>query len=140
MQKRYKTKVCTHCKRRRKMRGFYAHPLAKDKKDSWCKICRKGRSEDRWYKMPKVEQRRTRLKRDYNLSLEGFDALSRAQGHRCAICNGAKKLQVDHDHATGKVRGLLCGTCNRALGMLHDDIPAVEGAVAYLKRFKIATT
>lgn len=61
-----------------------------------------------------------------------------AQGGLCAICKQPpssgryKKLCVDHDHKTAKVRGLLCYNCNMGLGYFHDNSIALEAAVAYL--------
>lgn len=68
--------------------------------------------------------------------LADYDRLLEAQGGRCAICqraNGAtKRLAVDHDHATGEVRGALCSPCNRMIGHLRDNPAAFERAAAYL--------
>lgn len=49
-------------------------------------------------------------------------------------CNFSGPLHMDHDHATGKTRGWLCGSCNRALGMLKDDCLVIKGLANYLKR------
>lgn len=62
-----------------------------------------------------------------------------AQGHRCAICNTeqaklSRRLGVDHDHVTKKVRGLLCHFCNALLGHGRDNIELLETAIRYLKR------
>lgn len=61
----------------------------------------------------------------YGLSEGDYEALYAAQDGRCAICRRAtgrvKRLAVDHDHKTGKVRGLLCGTCNKMLGHARDE-------------------
>ena len=64
------------------------------------------------------------------------------QGGKCAICEKEKPLNrhaklpfhVDHDHVTGKVRGLLCAACNLGLGMLKDRIESFDNAKAYLAR------
>src|SRR5262245_42197596 len=62
------------------------------------------------------------LKRTFGITLEDFDAMLEAQGGGCAICGRpaleGTSLHVDHEHETGVVRGLLCFTCNGALGML----------------------
>jgi hypothetical protein len=66
-----------------------------------------------------------RILKVYGITREQYDALYALQGGCCALCQRAtgvsKKLAVDHDHATGKVRGLLCGTCNKIVGHARDD-------------------
>lgn len=74
----------------------------------------------------------------YGISGEEYDALYEAQGGRCAICRTstgkAKMLAVDHDHKTGIVRGLLCGSCNhRLLGAAHDGTEILVRAIEYLE-------
>lgn len=62
-----------------------------------------------------------------------------AQGGLCAICGrpgGVKSLNLDHRHDTLQVRGLLCGSCNRALGLFGDDIERLRAAIRYLQRNK----
>jgi len=58
------------------------------------------------------------------------------QGGRCAICRnpspGGKRLCVDHDHATGRIRGLLCGACNLVLGYARDSEAVLASAIQYL--------
>ena len=73
----------------------------------------------------------------YGLRPGEYKALYAAQGGRCYICLRAKglsrRLAVDHDHATGFVRGLLCTTCNKELGHARDDPAHFERAIEYLK-------
>jgi hypothetical protein len=76
--------------------------------------------------------RKSRLKK-YNLTIEAYDLLSESQQGLCKICNLMKKLHVDHDHKTGKVRGLLCGSCNRAIGLLQENLKVFIAAMEYLK-------
>lgn len=69
----------------------------------------------------------------YGINLAERAELYAAQDGVCAICaTVAAPLCVDHDHATGEVRGLLCGDCNRALGMLRDDADTLARAISYL--------
>lgn len=73
----------------------------------------------------------------YGLEPEQYEALLAAQDGLCAVCcspGGARGLAVDHDHASGRVRGLLCGPCNSAIGLLKERPDNFERAVAYLKK------
>jgi len=79
---------------------------------------------------------RTRLHR-YNISQEAHDAILKKQKNRCAICR--KKFRatphIDHDHKTGRNRGLLCSRCNLAIGQLEDSVLLLKNAIKYLKGF-----
>jgi hypothetical protein len=81
----------------------------------------------------------SRAKR-YGLTLEAYKAILADQGGICAICRCAPKtrraLQIDHCHATGTVRGLLCERCNMALGLLDDDVARIGAAAEYVRRHK----
>jgi hypothetical protein len=76
------------------------------------------------------------LKKSYGLTIEQYHEMLEAQAGVCAICLGADKafahLAVDHCHQSGKVRGLLCNTCNRALGSFQDDPERLKRALLYL--------
>lgn len=79
------------------------------------------------------------LERNYGITLADYDAMLAAQDGRCAICKtdvpkGKGRFSVDHDHVTGKVRALLCNTCNAGLGQFKDDPALVLEAAAYLQR------
>jgi len=63
-----------------------------------------------------------------------YAALAEAQHHVCAICLNTRKLVVDHCHATGVVRGLLCKPCNSAIGFLGESAEACRAAAMYLRR------
>jgi len=74
----------------------------------------------------------------YGLSLEEFRAILRGQGNRCAICRatgpgGTGDWNVDHDHATGVVRGVLCVLCNLMLGKARDNPEILRMAAGYLE-------
>lgn len=66
-------------------------------------------------------------------ALERWDEFFVSQAGQCAMCPKTLNLHVDHDHKTGKVRGLLCNTCNRGLGMLNDDANLLSKGIIYLK-------
>jgi hypothetical protein len=84
------------------------------------------------------QQRTSRLKRAFGLSLAAYRSLYKKQKGKCAICGKRgsgkrKRLFVDHDHRTGKVRGLLCNKHNRGLGHFNDDPLLLLKAAHYLK-------
>jgi len=76
----------------------------------------------------------------YGLTIEDYDAMLLEQQGVCAICSKAEAvsskgvLSVDHDHKSGKVRGLLCDTCNRGLGHFFDNTEYLTKAVLYLQK------
>lgn len=78
--------------------------------------------------------RRSRLKREYGLTIEDFNRRAAIQNNRCACCNQeCKQLLVDHDHQTGAIRGLLCPSCNVGIGLLGDDVNGLQRAISYLQ-------
>jgi hypothetical protein len=90
---------------------------------------------DNWEKARRV-QKSSELKGKYGISLEEKEKMAAAQEFKCAICGEVKPLEVDHDHTTGKVRGLLCTCCNRAFGLMKEAVPTFQGAIAYAFKHK----
>lgn len=91
----------------------------------------------------RAAERRARLGdsyrvKQYGLSLEQFNALFARQGGCCRLCLRhqlevpKQKLQIDHDHVTGKVRGLLCAECNMGIGLLRESPEILARAIEYL--------
>lgn len=90
------------------------------------------------------EQQRMRaymIQRNYGITVEEYERMLADQGGVCAICGtseaspgGKKAWAVDHDHATGEVRGILCNRCNTGIGQLGDDPDRLVSAAAYLIR------
>lgn len=88
-----------------------------------------------------AEYQKGYLKRNYGLSIEEFDRMSKAQGNVCAICGGPPikahtRLSVDHVKGSQPpaVRGLLCTNCNMAIGMLQHNPAIAMAAASYLRR------
>lgn len=90
----------------------------------------------------KARNRAQLLQSRYQMTVEQHAAMVNAQGNRCAICGelpkpegvrAASRLHVDHDHESGRVRGLLCNHCNRGLGAFRDRPDLLELAIVYLR-------
>lgn len=83
-----------------------------------------------------LQARKRHLQKTFGLTLEAYEKLVFQQGGRCAICGRTPKkhnLDVDHSHKSGKVRGLLCNSCNVGLGLFKDLPETLEKAAAYLR-------
>ncbi len=107
------------------------NPGRKNKQDSDFKK-RRNRRE------PHVDYRRHRwLKWRYGIAPGQFESMLEQQDHKCPICeeplgNRPIDRHVDHDHATGKLRDILCRSCNHGLGGFKDDARRLRRAIAYL--------
>jgi hypothetical protein len=118
---------CPHCGEiRLALMDFYP-------KKGMCKEC----MDPRALLSTKEKVRDSVLQKKYGINLNDFTAMKVAQGGLCAICKKIPKLfVVDHDHATGKVRGLLCHGCNIGIGNLQDSQAVLKNAIDYLENNK----
>lgn len=84
--------------------------------------------------------KRARKMMGFGLTFADWEAMLQTQHHKCLICdvelNEKTRPTLDHDHATGKVRGILCNVCNRALGLFKDKQDVLKKAISYLEQFK----
>lgn len=98
----------------------------------------RNKNKEKIRKAQKKHQKKYKLKHKYNLTLEDYDQMFEAQNGVCAICGGVNKgrrLDVDHNHLTEEIRGLLCNKCNQALGLLRTDkygISLLQKAIKYI--------
>lgn len=116
-------RICTKCNTFKPWSEFYENLHGKNGRQSRCITCfakRKRCREDKLFSK-------------YGLFQDDYDRLYKTQNGVCKICGSSGSLVVDHCHRTGRVRGLLCSTCNRALGMLRDDVLILRAAIAYLE-------
>lgn len=115
-------KPCVRC-------GNAKGPKYADKK--YCYWCTSRERKD-----ASTRAHRARVAKVYGIPADAYDRLYEAQDGLCAICRRAtgktRRLSVDHDHATGKVRGLLCRVCNDLLGHARDDVEFFARAIRYL--------
>ena len=85
-------------------------------------------------------RRKSHLKKKYGITIEDYDKIVASQNEVCAICIGPLidsrgfRPHIDHCHKTGVVRGVLCGDCNKALGMFKDDKERILNAYKYLNK------
>lgn len=125
-------KVCTKCKKSKPLSEFGRDKRRKDGLYPHCKECKRQYQNDRY-----SDVAAKRLERKYGITKDDYDRMFREQGGKCAICDKPQSecrraLAVDHCHASGKVRGLLCDECNRALGYFYDDTNRIAKAIEYL--------
>ncbi len=149
-------KKCTECGEEKSTSEFYRQRASRDGLSKCCKICNNTRCA--MYRKSNSEKVRARgalyrsqnpgrsrayhLLRKFNLTPESWTSLLASQNNCCAN-QGCKATEpagkynqwhVDHDHSSGKVRGLLCTTCNIALGLLKDQPNRILGLANYLSR------
>jgi hypothetical protein len=126
------TKYCRDCQTERPLEDF--HPT-----QPYCKPCMNVRWS-KWYNSKEHEyKRKRRLKINYGITHEEYESMFEARDGLCDICKRPESfrgtlLSVDHDHETGKIRGLLCNNCNRALGLIGDSLEQAQRMVSYLER------
>jgi hypothetical protein len=101
----------------------------------YCKPCHNTRGRENVIKNH-GSTRDFHLRRRYGIDSTDFDRMLAEQGGKCAGCHLVAPNHVDHDHATGVVRGLLCFNCNQALGNVRDNPAVLVGLLGYLRRAK----
>jgi len=127
----------------KKSRQKYAEKLKLERKKKWASADKAKSNEavKQWrLKNPSAHQN-IRLKRQFGITKSEWDEMLISQGSCCAICEraesgGKRGWNTDHCHETGIVRGILCNSCNVALGHFKDDIKILYRAIVYLERTK----
>lgn len=119
------SKVCTKCEIVKTTGDFFTDKEKKDKLTSWCKTCMMKR------------QKIYKLFYKYGITKDVYDSFYDEQHGCCAICgihqsDLKQSLSVDHDHRTGRIRGLLCCDCNFGLGRFKDDLDILKKAIMYI--------
>lgn len=105
---------------------------------SWCKACTGVYVAEYNRKHPEVRRSAGRKWR-YGLTDDDEAAMEAKQDGLCLICErplppmGSRSRHVDHNHETGRIRGLLCHACNLALGLTQEDLPTLRRMIAYLE-------
>ena len=127
---------CCMCERWLPPEAFHRSKKSSDGRGSNCKECM-GEYRRGWCAENRDRaahySRKYRLKRDYGLTIEEYEALI-AKG--CAICGSHETIYMDHNHRNGKVRAALCRNCNTAIGYAHDDPSILRAAAEYLEQWQ----
>ena len=137
-------KKCSRCGVRKQPDGFSVRKTG-DRKGHLLSVCKKCRASAQKQKKERDKtiydriEWPSKLRRIYGLEVEDYYRMLEQQDNGCAICgikdpgSRCRNFHVDHCHETGKVRGLLCHKCNRALGLFDDNIERLKSAANYLK-------
>ncbi len=154
-------KTCTKCQTPKTLDQYYSRSASKDGLFARCKNCidiyererlRKDPDKNKRYyrankerlkaaarEYDKVTGRDKRLQRRFGITYMQYMEMLTLQNCVCAICHQTcptgLNLAVDHDHETGKVRGLLCRPCNQGIGTFGEDPSRLESAASYLKLY-----
>lgn len=130
------------CNKTKPKNEFYPSKQTRDGLFSYCKPCKieaNKRSDNKRLSENRVrflnQRKNWHLKNVFGITLEEYNTLSDKQNGVCAICLDKDKdrmLAVDHCHNSNRIRGLLCGRCNRAIGQLKDNTESMKRAIAYL--------
>jgi hypothetical protein len=128
-------KTCRHCGETKPLSKFVKHSATKDGYVSTCKSCKKKKYPTTDSQKQKAYERQ--IKRNYGITVADYDEMFEQQNGVCAGCkqpNNEGRFHIDHCHKTNKVRGLLCGNCNKALGLLKDDVSTLANLILYLNK------
>jgi len=135
-------KECRKCGEVKPLSDFWKSKEGLYGRHSQCKKCSLQRHTEWRNKNKEKVAKKSRaryLKSKYGISLKEYDTLLTEHNYCCAICGVHEDqadrgyLCVDHDHVTGKVRGLLCNKCNTGIGLLGDSFEALANAYKYLE-------
>lgn len=124
---------CTCCREEKPPSDFPRNRGRRSGRGIYCKPCHNART--RQFIVQKYGgSRHYHLRQKYGIGQDDFDRLKATQDGLCAVCRAREATQVDHDHQTGQVRGILCLHCNAGLGALRDDARLVYRAIDYLSK------
>lgn len=126
-------KWCKDCGEIKPLDTFVLSKKSPTGRGSYCKPCQNARTYESRQRLH-GGSREYHLRRRYGIGVKAFEAMLVEQDGKCLICERSEPEHVDHDHETGKVRGILCFNCNQGLGNFRDDIRSLIRAVNYLMR------
>jgi hypothetical protein len=125
-------KWCNDCQTFKPLDEFGRNKNTKTGRASYCKDCHNKRSQDT-RRLLYGGGREYHLRRRYGLGQVDIDQILAGQNGTCAVCGRPDPGHVDHDHKSGRVRGMLCFNCNQALGNVRDNLQVIYGLATYLR-------
>ena len=162
MQAKNNIKICSKCKNPKSILEFCNNKCNIDGLECWCRECHKekirikNQIRQRKYKETRKRYNDThkeqmskqkaekRLSTRYGITIEDYRVMQENQNGKCSICNKEQtrlnrnnkpiRLAVDHDHKTGRIRGLLCYKCNSGIGYFNDNIELLSKPINYLTK------
>jgi hypothetical protein len=135
-------KRCPGCKTLKSVLAFSPWALSKDGLKLYCRGCYVVRNKLRTGAYKARSIRFGQKNYGYNITVAAYENLVASQNGLCRICGktreeNGRELSIDHNHKTGKVRGLLCIQCNAGLGNYRDDPDLLRAAIKYLEEFDV---
>lgn len=137
-------RICKICYKDKAITAFTKNKKCLDGREHTCRTCTSIRAL-KWEEANFKKHKNSWLKNRFGINGSAFDKKLEEQNGVCAICFGPetvrdprrgtlKQLCVDHNHITGKVRGLLCQSCNISIGRFKESIPILKSAIVYLRK------
>lgn len=128
------SKKCSKCKLEKDVSFFHKDSKNRYGLTSQCKDCIRKRTNAYNRANPEKKREQNYLTR-YGISLSDYENLYKKQNGKCAICkNKLEKGVVDHNHTTGEVRGILCNSCNTAIGLAKENPEILSNMIEYIQR------
>lgn len=148
------SKKCSRCEVDKPFTEFHKKKERKDGLTSECKACqskwqkefysdpinKQKRIDRQSTKEAKIRAREYDLKSKYGITSADYEEMLKSQDSKCKTCGtnvpggrSTKYFHVDHCHDSGKIRGLLCSSCNKALGLLKESISTLENLIKYIE-------
>lgn len=156
--------TCTKCKEVKDCSLFHKYDKKKNGFTSQCKACRNEARKQNYWKDPEANRlrvaeykkflketdpyklfitgRNSKLKKAYGIDVNQYQQMLESQNFKCAVCgkkhieSEKKRLVVDHCHKSNKIRALLCNNCNRALGLLQENLDTIDNLKNYILTHK----
>jgi DNA-directed RNA polymerase subunit RPC12/RpoP len=134
-------KKCPKCRERKERSEYWNDASRPDGITAYCKPCKANVTNmhiSKNFEYYKNSWKTYNLKKKYDLSMEQFEKMLETQDYKCSICKKSleKYSAVDHDHKTGKVRGILCRKCNLGLGAAKDNTEILKNMINYLENYE----